>query len=725
METRPNPDELLRQVQSQEGRRGKLEIFFGAAAGVGKTYAMLEAARGRKKEGVDVVIGIVEAHKRPETEALLEGLEVIPRKSVPYRNVHLEEFDLDAALKRKPFLILVDELAHTNAPGLRHKKRWQDVEELLEAGMNVYTTLNVQHCESVNDIIAQITGVSVRETVPDSFLEKANEVELVDLPTEDLLKRLREGKVYLGDQADRAIQNFFQPGNLIALRQMALHYTTKSVGQKIRSFKQAYAISKIWDVGEEFLVCVSTSPKAIQLVREGRRIATDLGAAWTVFYVDVPAARHATQEDSSRISEILRFAEKMGAKTVTLTGNNISDAILAYARSMNIGKVIIGKPERSRIQEILFGSIVNDLARKCGEIDLYLISGEAAGETLTVPPKRKSAFPWRGIIWAGLIAAMLTLVNWFLFSRTNRSNIIMVYLLGVVWVAYKYGRRVSVFSSFVSVLLFGFFFVPPYFTFVLTDVHYLITFLAMLVVGILISNLTGRLRQQSHMAHEREDRYQTLYTLSRDLSKATDPYELFRITAFHTNKFFRCPVGIFAPDDKKILKLQAGEHPYSSVNEEAVMRWVFEHRKIAGRGTDTLPSAPGLYLPLVGTEKMIGVLGIFSKDQDLAEDPEQMHQLELIASQSALAIESTQLARAALVAETAVEKERVRNLILTTFSSDLPKELIELSRAISDLVDPAIEVDEASRKQLIERVRRQAEHLNDLAKDLPGIMDSI
>src|SRR3990167_3530673 len=244
METRPNPDELLRQVQSQEGRRGKLEIFFGAAAGVGKTYAMLEAARGRKKEGVDVVIGIVEAHKRPETEALLEGLEVIPRKSVPYRNVHLEEFDLDAALKRKPFLILVDELAHTNAPGLRHKKRWQDVEELLEAGMNVYTTLNVQHCESVNDIIAQITGVSVRETVPDSFLEKANEVELVDLPTEDLLKRLREGKVYLGDQADRAIQNFFQPGNLIALRQMALHYTTKSVGQKIRSFKQAYEIRR-------------------------------------------------------------------------------------------------------------------------------------------------------------------------------------------------------------------------------------------------------------------------------------------------------------------------------------------------------------------------------------------------------------------------------------------------------------------------------------------------
>ncbi|MBZ0304622.1 MAG: universal stress protein, partial [Anaerolineae bacterium] len=372
---RPNPDDLLRQVEQAEAKalRGKLKIFLGAAAGVGKTYAMLDAARLRQKEGVDVVAGYVEPHARPETMALLEGLEVIAPRSIEYKSARLPEFDLDAALARHPSLILVDELAHTNAPGSRHAKRWQDAEELLNAGINVYTTLNVQHIESLNDVVAQITGVIVRETVPDSVVNNADEVELIDLPPEELLKRFQEGKIYRSQQAEEAMRRFFRPGNLMALRELALRQTATRVDEQMQAYKRAHAISNVWAAGEKLLVCISPSPFSVRLVRGTARTATSLHADWFAVYVENPVV---SSESRARVAETLRLAEKLGAETATLSGQRVSQEIIAFARARNINKIVVGKPVHSVWRDFIYGSVLNDLVRQSGEIDIYVISGE-------------------------------------------------------------------------------------------------------------------------------------------------------------------------------------------------------------------------------------------------------------------------------------------------------------------------------------------------------------
>ena len=432
---RNNIEEILARVKSEESNRGKLKIFFGAMAGVGKTYSMLESARVLKKEGIDVVVGYIETHGRTDTDALLEGLEILPRKETPYKNIKLSEFDVDLALKRHPSTILVDELAHSNAPGSRHPKRWQDVEELLDAGINVYTTLNVQHCDSANDVVAQVTGVTVRETVPDTFVEKADDIELVDLPPEDLLKRLKEGKVYLGEQAQRAIQNFFQIGNLIALRQLALQYTSRTVDAKMRSYKQAYSITKVWNVRDRLLVCISASPRAVRLIRAGKRIASSIGVEWIVAYVE-PISQIPNRKGKADIAEMMRLAERLGAETVTLNGLNISETIIDYARSRNITKIIIGKPGKPKWHEFIFGSVINELARKCGEIDLYLMSGETQESPIKYEAPILKPFPWKGLLWTVGVVAICTGVDSFLFKHLSLVNLIMVYLLGVTWVAF-------------------------------------------------------------------------------------------------------------------------------------------------------------------------------------------------------------------------------------------------------------------------------------------------
>jgi two-component system sensor histidine kinase KdpD len=726
METRPDPDQLLKRVQAEEIRRGKLKIFFGATAGVGKTYAMLEAARARRKEGVDVVVGYVETHKRAETEALLAGLEVLPRKRVDYKGVWLPEFDIDAALARNPSLMLVDELAHTNAAGSRHLKRWGDVEELLNAGVDVYTTLNVQHCESVNDVIAQVTGVVVRETVPDTFIEKAADIELIDLPSEDLLKRLREGKVYLGAQADRAAENFFKPGNLIALRQLALRYTAKNVDVKMRNFREGNAVAKIWNVGEHFLVCISENPSAVNLIRAAKRIASEIGAPWTVAYVETPSSLHATENDKVRVAEMMNFAEKLGADTVTLSGQQAGDELITYARSKNISKMIIGKPRRTRLQELIFGSIVNDLARKCGEIDLYMISGEKQ-EHVSLPRQSISEkFSWIHALRALAVVALCTGLNLLLRPYLAHSNLIMIYLLGVIWVAYRYGKRISFITSFVSVLLFDYLFVPPYFTFVVSHSEYLITFAIMLAVGFLISTLTGRLRHQTEATRLREERNQALYALSRDLAKSSRPEDLFRTGAHHLHEHFKCPVVLLAPDSAKKLTVRAALPEGSNLNpaEKAVIQWVYEHKKMAGRRTETLPASSGLYLPLVGIEKTAGVLGLFPGEDLRFADPDHFHLLEMFAGQIAAAVEGAEFAETTLKAENEIEKERLRNLLLSSFSYELPGPLSEISQAASELLSPEISGNAEKRNALVKQIREKAQQLNKLAEELPKIIKS-
>ncbi len=722
---RPNPDELLANIKREESQRGKLKIFFGAAAGVGKTYTMLESAKLQKKDGVDVVVGYVDTHGRAETEALLEGLEILPRKIIPYKNVELQEFDIDAALKRNPGLILVDELAHTNASGSRHPKRWQDIEELLDKGINIYTTLNVQHCESANDVVAQITGVSVRETVPDTFIEEADKIELVDIPTEDLLKRLREGKVYLGEQAEQAAKHFFQPGNLIALRQLALRYTQHNVDAKLLSYKRAHSISNIWNVRERFLIGVSPSPYSIRLIRAGKRIASDLGADWTVVYVETPKELH--PEDKKRISETLRFAEHLGARVVTLSGKNISETLISYARSQNITKIILGKPGKKTWKNLVFGSVMEKLARSCGEIDLYLISGDIENLPIVSSPSVISPFSWENLGWAVSVVFICTVIDIILFPWLALVNLVMIYLLGVTWVAFQFGRRMSIIASFLSVMFFDFFFVPPRLTFAVADVQYIVTFVVMLIVGVSIAHLTGQLRRQTIALQLRENRTQIMYALSRDLSKSSHPDELLQIALNHIQNFYKCGVVIFTPDSNNKLSIRFSYIPETQLNsnELAVAQWVYEHNKAAGKSTDTLPGSSGLFLPLTGSEKTVGVFGVFPNEDDLFVDPEQFQTLETFINQTALAVERAFLTAAALEAESKIVNEHIKNMLLTTFSHELSAPLTSISKNFSELLKTQNIGDEPRRTELIEKMRQDVERLNTWFAELPNVIKSM
>jgi two-component system sensor histidine kinase KdpD len=630
MEKRQDPDKILAQIKNDESRKGTLKIFFGAVAGVGKTYAMLEAEKHRRKDGVDVVIGIVETHRRRETEALVEGFECLLRRTSVYKSVEIAEFDLEGALRRRPALILVDELAHTNAPGSRHAKRWQDVDELLKAGINVYTTLNVQHCESMNDLVAQITRVTVRETVPDSFLEKADEIELVDIPPEELLKRLGEGKVYLGEQAARAAEHFFRMGNLIALRQLALKYTSRNVDAKLRAYKDVHGISTVWKVGERFLVCISPNPQATKIIRAAKQIADELGAPWTVAYVEAFSAI-VRDIDKERVQKMLRFAETAGATSVTLTGEDVVETIIAYCREKNIAKIVMGKPGKLRLRERLFGSFVDTLTRRCGEIDLYLISGERE-ETLPQESRHSlEAIPVRGIAWAFAVAGICTAVNMLLCPYLDSANLIMLYLSGIAWLAYGYGRRVAIIGTCVSVAAFDFFFIPPIYTFSVMDKGYVITFSVMLLVGLVIGSLTGRLRRQTQAMREREARTQVLYSLSRDLARSSIPEELFRILLAHVREYFKCPAVVFAETaGGTVAKAAAiGAEIGLSPKESEAAQWSWRHRTAAGKGTDTLAGAEGLYIPLVAAKDVVGVLGLYPEENKEYLHPDNRHVLEM------------------------------------------------------------------------------------------------
>src|SRR5256885_3101963 len=579
---RPTPDAFWAGVREQEARRarGKLKVFFGAAAGVGKTYAMLEAARAQRAADVEVVAGVIETHRRAETEALLEGFEILPRRRVESRGTTLEEFDLDVALARHPALMLVDEIAHTNAPESRHAKRWQDVIELLDAGIDVYTTLNVQHLESLNDLVAKITGVVVRETVPDSMLDQADDVELVDLPAEDLRRRLKEGKVYLREQAAEAVEHFFREGNLIALRELALRHTAERVDAKMQRYRREHAIDTVWPVTERVMVCVGPSPAGARLVRAGHRLAAQLAAPLVVTYVETAAQRSLGEEDRARVAQTLRLAESLGAETVTLTGTRMSDEILAYARSRNVSKLVIGKPTRGFWQRVLLGSIVDTLVRGSGEIDIYVISGDGT----PTPTPRPRARPRAGgpVPYAAALGTVLssTLLAWLMFPRFELSNIVMVYLLGVVIVAMRFGRAASALASVLSVAAFDFFFVPPYYTFAVSDSQYLITFAVMFVVALVISGLTVRTRDQAEAARTQERRTAALFSLSRELAAAREIAPLLEAAVRHLIEVFGGRIVIPFPDATGPLQHAAGQPAALNIGARhpPVAQWAFEHR---------------------------------------------------------------------------------------------------------------------------------------------------
>ena len=640
---RPDPDDLLAlaNAEAERERRGKLKIFFGATAGVGKTYAMLEGARELARRGVDVVVGVVETHGRKETEALLDGLEILPRRVDEHRGVELAEFDLDGARARRPAVVLVDELAHTNAPGSRHAKRWQDVEELLAEGVDVWTTVNVQHLESLNDLVGKVTGVAVRETVPDSILERADQVELVDLPPEELIKRLQEGKVYVPEQASRAIEGFFRPGNLIALRELALRKTAERVDAQMQLYRQANNIGDTWPVAERLLVAISSGPAAGQLVRGGRRLAERLRAEWVVVYVETPAELRLSQAERDRVWQTLRLAERLGAETVTLSGERPAEEILKYARRRNVSKIVVGKPLHSRWKDVLFGSVRDDLVRGSGGIDVYVISGEEGGGWPAAEKPSRPERDVRGYVAALLVTGLTLGLCVSVRSYFQPTNLAMLMLLGVVGISSKSTRGPAILASVFSVAGFDFFLVPPYYTFAITDAEYLLTFAVMLTTALVVSTLTVRLRQQAEAARTREERTAALYAMSRDLAAAPDLDAVLKAAAQHIHSVFLSQVLLLLPDATGRLAERAAEVVtyLFDVREQAVSQWVFDHGRMAGKTTDTLPAAKGLYIPLRTSQGIVGVLGVHPADPQRLVAPEQLHLLEAFANQIALAIE--------------------------------------------------------------------------------------
>ena len=715
-ERRPDPDQLLQQVREEEKRssQGKLKIFFGAAPGVGKTYAMLQAAREKRAEGINVLVGLVETHGRIETEALLEELEVLPRTSVEYRGRKLQEFDLDAALARKPDIILIDELAHTNVPNSRHKKRWQDVMELLEAGINVYSTVNVQHIESLNDVVSRITNVNVRETVPDSIIDRADEIELIDLPPDDLIQRLREGKVYMAEQAAAAVENFFRKGNLIALRELALRRTAERVDEQMLSYRRDHGIKDIWPAAERILVCVGYNPRSIRLIQAARRLAAGLRTDWIAAHVEATSHVKPSENDLKQLADHMRLAESLGAETVMLSGHHLSEEILTYARRRNVSKIIVGKPTHSRWKDKLFGSPLDEIVRGSGDIDVYVISG-TTGEVHVHPgptPQRGSrGTEW---LWSVLTVAGCTGIATLMLPYFERMDIAMIYLLGVVIAASRTSAWPSFFATILSIAAFDFFFIPPRYSFAVSDIRYFITFIVMFVVAFVISRLTLRVRQQAEASRMRERRTAALYNLSRDLVRERGADILGEIAAKHISEMFESQVAVLIPDGQnRLAPTVSGPFAFTpDLQELSVAQWVYEHRQPAGKGSDTLPGAKALYLPLTTPAGIMGVLGILPRSAEDAFEPEQFHYLETFANQTAIAIERSFLAESAHQALLKAETESLRNTLLSSISHDFRTPLSAITGAATTLLQDDVEIGEHDRKELLQTIQEEADRLN-------------
>lgn len=677
---RPDPDALLAQLRQQEhsAARGKLRIYFGASAGVGKTYAMLQEARRLKDEGRPPLVGVVETHGRPETAHLLDGLEVLPRRQVEHRGVRIEEFDLDAALARRPALILVDELAHTNAPGSRHPKRWQDVEELLAAGIDVLSTVNVQHLESLNDVVGGIAGIRVAETVPDSVFDEAAEVVMVDLPADALLARLKQGKVYQPEQAERAAGNFFRKGNLIALRELALRRTADRIEDDVRAWRVEQSVDAIWKTGAGILVCVGPDGGAEHLVRSGARMASQLGTGWHALYVETPALQRMPGPARERVLAVLKLAQDLGAETTTVTGEDVARAAIEYARSHNLSKLALG---RSRARWPWQRRVARRLARLAPGVDLIEVGAPAVeGPVPSVqrpavqggPAHRLRPLPHLIAAGASLLTAALAtpLLAWL-----DLANIAMLFLLVVLLVAVRFGRAPSVTATCVGVACFDFFFVPPRFTFAVSDFQYVVTFAVMLAVGLITGHLTAGLRFQAQVAAQREKRVRALYEFARDLSSVLVADQVVEATQAVIHNSFGARAALLAPDADGRLVVPGVTPPGF---DSGIAQWAFDHAQSAGLGTDTLPASPVFYLPLVAPMRTRGVLAIEPDADRWVLIPEQRRQLDALAALAAIALERVHYVEVAQSALVSMESERLRNSLLAALSHDLRTPLTSL-----------------------------------------------
>lgn len=725
MGKRPDPDQLLNHIRRDEAqeKRGKLKIFLGYVAGVGKTYAMLETAQQRHQEGLDVVVGYIETHGRVETDTLLKGLEVIPRRETVYRDITLAEMDTDAILARRPHIVLVDELAHTNVPGSRHTRRYQDVLELLHSGIDVYTTVNIQHLESLNDVVSQVTGVTVRETVPDHILDEAHEIELIDLPVDELLARLEAGKVYIPAQAERALRKFFRPGNLTALREMALRQAAERVDEQMRAYMQTHAIPGPWPAGERLLVCVSPSPLSERLVRTTRRLARRLDAEWIAAYVEIPGHANLPAADEERVAQTLHLAEELGAQTVQLTGRSVAETLTNYALSRNVTKIVAGKPLRPRWREWLHGSIIDQILRYSQGMDVYVISGKAelSQPSTSRLTSARQKVAWRPYLLSAGLVLLVTLLGLPLRPFVTPTNLVMLYLVAVMLAAVWLGRRPAIMASFLSVIAFDIIFVPPYYTFVVADAEYLLTFAGLLAVGLVISSLAARAQEQARAARRRETQTAALYELSQRLAGVSSLPDIARTTVDHVQTTFNGPAAIFLPDGAgEHLTLLAGTANFElETDGNAVADWTFRQGQPAGRLTDTLTGVDGYYLPLQTSGRVIGVMCIeFPDDDKRLFAGEQRHLLKSFSNQVALALERARLAEQARHARLLEETEKLQTALLNSISHDLRTPLASITGALSSLLDDTDLLTVAAQHDLVHTAWEQALRLNRLVGNL-------
>lgn len=685
---RPDPDKLLEQIQREESH-GKLKLFFGACAGVGKTFAMLNAAQAQQQQGRHVVIGVVETHGRAETQAQLGDLPQLALREVDYRKRKLREFDLDAALALKPDLILIDELAHSNVEGSRHRKRWQDVEELLQAGIDVYSTLNVQHLESLNDVVGQITGIRVSELVPDKVFDQADEVILVDLPAEDLLQRMKEGKVYLAPQAEKAKANFFRKGNLIALRELALRRTADRVDEQMRAYRSGAAIAQIWQANERILLGVDAQDQDNALIHAAARFANLTKAEWTAVYVETPKLQKRGAAHQENIAQKFNLVQSLGGGSITLHGDDVSAVLLEYAQSRNISRIVVGRRSgsSSSYRRWLRPGVCERLLQNTANIDIHVIPRATQPVTPSKPAAMRmageahfSSLKRKGYLWAIAISGLTSLAAGAVFNYFELSNIIMLYLLGVMLIANRYGRGPGIAASLLSVVCFDFFFVQPAWSFSVSDTQFLLTFAIMLSAALVISNLTASLKRQAMIANLRERRSQALYEMGKELAAAMTITHIAEVSIHHLSGLFGAKIAILVADmDDKLHGSDAVDYQVHGRQMEgqlkafdiAIAQWTYDHQEQAGLGTQTLPSSTVLYVPLKAPMRTRGVLAIAPLASDSRFDIEQRQLLDTFAAQIGLALERKHYVEVARDALISMESERLRNSLLSAISHDL------------------------------------------------------
>ncbi|KYZ76027.1 histidine kinase [Anaerosporomusa subterranea] len=722
---RPDPDALLEKINRSS--KGKLTVFLGAAAGVGKTFTMLESAHERRREGVDIVIGWVETHGRQETENLVAGLEIILAKTLQYRNKELQEMDIDAIIARDPELVLIDELAHTNVSGSRHVRRFQDVDELLKAGINVYTTLNIQHVESLNDVVAQITGIVVKETVPDYIIEQADSVQLIDIPPEDLIKRLKEGKVYVPGQAEQALQRFFRPGNINALRELSLRFTASRVDKDLNEYMRDHNINKPWPAAGRVMVCVSASPFSTQLIRAARRLSAGLQAEWLAVHIETARRFAAGDAERDRIVRNMRLAEELGAKTLSASASDLASEILELAHVHNVTSIVVGKPRHGRLWELFHGSVVDKLIRRSGGVNIYVIQAneeQVQVSNIATEPAGKRAI-WLPYGGSFLMVAVVTLFSWALRGGIENSNISLLYQLPVVFSAFWWGRWPSYFTGICSVLAFDFLFIPPIFTFSVDDIRYLWSFLTFLIVAFVIGGRTELLRYEAVTARLREKNTHALFDFSREIAAAIDLDSIVRELGSQIADALNRGIVVLLPDENEKLvvwaqhepgvesRQESGDYKNTSLidnDETAVATWVYQHKQVAGRSTDTLPGAQYLYFPLQTRDNVVGVLGICIIEKLIT--PEQRRLMDAWAGLAAIAIERVKLTRKAREAALLLESDRLHTALFNSISHELRTPMSSIIGSATTLLESEAMYSAEERRELIENIKVSSTRMN-------------